>query len=127
MIHWGQENGASVNDMKIVNYTKDWRGVHAAHRIKKDQRIASFKDSVLLGETRAVADSELAKKVLSSGVKLKNPFFTAVACLVHEARKDPKHFWHFYARSFPDDLSTYPYFFTEKEHEWLKGTSFQGI
>ncbi len=123
LLAWGAENGVDLSRVKLVNYSKDFRGIHAARRIRKGDRILSVPEKLLVHLDSILATCKLAKKVLDSGARLMYPTATAVACLVHEARKDPTSWWKHYAASFPDDVSTYPYFFPSEERKFLQGTT----
>ncbi len=125
LMDWGKKSGVDVSKIKLVEYAEDFRGVHAAKRIKKGDVIMSVPEKAVVTFESIVANSPLAKLVFDSGVKLEREMTTAMACIVHDARKDPKNYWHEYAESFPNDVSTYPYFYSEKEMEYLKGCSME--
>ncbi len=124
---WVRANGAKYSKIKLAYYSTDFRGIHASRRIKKGERILTIGEKLLLTETSASRDSPLGRKILNCGVSIDYPYCTAIACLLLEAKKDPKHWWRPYADVFPLDASSFPYFFTGADREALTGLNIVGI
>ena len=125
LMQWGRENGLDTSRMKLVNYAKDFRGIHAAKRIKKDDIIIRIPEKFFVFVDKIVGICGLAKKVLECGLELDYAAATAIACFVYENKKDPKSWWKLYADSFPSDASSFPYFFKPDELQYLKGTTIE--
>ena len=122
LLKWGADNGADLSKVKLVYYTKDFRGIHAAKRIKAGDRIITIPEKLVVTFPKILSECKLAKQVVDTGIALEYPFATALACLVYESRGNDKSFYKLYAESFPDDVSTYPYWFKEDELVYLRGT-----
>jgi len=125
LLKWGYENGIDSSNMKVVYYGPDFRGVHAARRIRKGDIIVSIPEGVLLTIDKIKNDFPLAKKVAECGIKTELLFGVCVAIAVLKSKNDPKSWYHPYADTFPEDVSSFPFFFTKEESEYLKGTQIE--
>ena len=125
LLKWGKENGIDTKNIKVVYYGPDFRGVHAARRIRTGERIITVPMKSLLTLEIILDCCNLAKKVSESGVDLEYPFPTALACLIHETKGKTGQYWQPYVNSFPESADNFPYFFSEEEKKYLKGTIFE--
>eukprot|EP00826_Nyctotherus_ovalis_P005610 TRINITY_DN11275_c0_g1_i7.p1 TRINITY_DN11275_c0_g1~~TRINITY_DN11275_c0_g1_i7.p1 ORF type:complete len:573 (+),score=169.69 TRINITY_DN11275_c0_g1_i7:42-1721(+) len=122
LIKWAEDNDMDTGNIKVVCYSPDFRGVQARRRVRAGERVITARREFLVTVPRIVESSELAKKVVECGVKLDYTFATALACMIYEAKSNPKPWWQPYIESFPESADTFPYFFSEKEKEYLRGT-----
>lgn len=122
LMKWADDNDMDIGNIQVVYYSPDFRGVQARRRVRAGERVVTARRKFLVTVPGIVESSELAKKVVECGVKLDYTFATALACMIYEAKKTPKAWWQPYIESFPESADNFPYFFSEKEKEYLRGT-----
>ena len=123
---WMEDNGTYCGNIKIRQYAKNFRGVHAARDIRSGQRIMTIPEKLILTESKAWAKSPLGAKIKASGVTIDYPYCTYIGCLLLDAKKDEKHEFRPYYDMFPTDSSAFPLCYNEEEQGLLSEISIAG-
>ena len=125
MLDWMRDGGAEFNKLKLRYYTEDYRGVHAARDIKQgDTLLFVPKDQLLTIEvamTSPIVSLMVAKNLGSRLPNSKHSFFATF--LMEEVRKQDSKFSK-YINILPkgEGFSSFPYFYSQEEKSWLKGS-----
>jgi len=123
LFEWGEKNGLKLSSLKPIYFSPDNRALVAAHRIQKGETIIEIPEKLMLTVDKIYKLSPLAKKVLDSGIILKDTLETAMTCFVYETKKGLiKTDWQIYIDSLPEDFSTFPLFYNDSDKKLLEGT-----
>ena len=108
--------------LEIHFYSDDYRGVLAKSKILKDEIIMTIPKECLISLETALSTSigkEIGKFMYS---ELTSPKHCLLTSFLLTEEKNPK--WKFYFDLLPTDYSNFPIFYTQKELDYLKGSSF---
>jgi histone-lysine N-methyltransferase SETD3 len=120
LIDWLRNGNAKFPYLYMKYYDEDYRGVHALTRVPNDKIILEVPLSHIM--TSDVAkDSDIGKKIINSGCKLRSTHSYLAAYLCQE-KHNPKSFWAPYIKILPVNYRNMPIFFEEDELKWLKGS-----
>ena len=108
--------------LEIHFYSDDYRGVLAKSKILKDEIIMTIPKECLISLETALETNigkEIGKFMYS---ELTSPKHCLLTSFLLTEEKNPK--WKFYFDLLPTDYSNFPIFYTQKELDYLKGSSF---
>ena len=108
--------------LEIHFYSDDYRGVIAKSKILKDEIIMTIPKECLISLETALETNigkEIGKFMYS---ELTSPKHCLLTSFLLTEEKNPK--WKFYFDLLPTDYSNFPIFYTQKELDYLKGSSF---
>ena len=108
--------------LEIHFYTNDYRGVIAKSKISKDEIIMTIPKDCLISLETALETSigkEIGKFMYN---ELTSPKHCLLTSFLLTEEKNPK--WKFYFDLLPNDFSNFPIFYSQKELDYLKGSSF---
>ena len=136
---WLSEGTSKFNKLKMKYYTKNYRGVHAARKIKVlndllslsyNNHLLKAKDEILYIPNSHLISLEMAKqtsvgmKIIENQVDLLSPKHSFLSTFLLQERKDLTSFWKPYLDILPSDFDTVPIFFSEEDLAWLEGSPF---
>jgi len=124
--NWIKEYKGRYSKLKLVYYSKDYRGVHATSTIKKDEVFLRIPEALIINYKKA-KETPLGKKLLISDLECKEDFLIYLTIFILEARSDKNSFWAPYLKIIPESVSNFPLFYVKEELDMLKGSSILGF
>jgi histone-lysine N-methyltransferase SETD3 len=120
MIEWLRAGNAKFPYLSLQYYDEDYRGVHAVTRIPTDAIVLEVPLPLIM--TSDVAkESEIGKKVINSGVKLRSTH-SYLACYLCQEKNRKNSYWTPYINILPVNYRNMPIFFDEDELKYLRGS-----
>jgi histone-lysine N-methyltransferase SETD3 len=113
MLEWMEQGGSRFDKLKLRYYTDDYRGVHAARPIKKDETILFVPFHQLLTLDMAMQSpigSLMAARNFRS--RLISPKHSFLSTLLMEERRKPESHFNKYIDILPKGFSNFPIFYT---------------
>jgi histone-lysine N-methyltransferase SETD3 len=120
MCNWLRGGGGKFPYLYLQYYDEDYRGVHALTRIPNDKIILEVPLPLIM-TSEVAKDSDIGKKIINSGCKLRSTHSYLAAFLCQEKHKKNS-FWAPYIRILPQNYRNMPIFFEEGELKLLKGS-----
>eukprot|EP01022_Parablepharisma_sp_SALTPOND_P015495 TRINITY_DN2197_c0_g1_i1.p2 TRINITY_DN2197_c0_g1~~TRINITY_DN2197_c0_g1_i1.p2 ORF type:complete len:340 (+),score=27.41 TRINITY_DN2197_c0_g1_i1:473-1492(+) len=122
-VRWLKSHDSRLYKTRIAVYSKDFRGLHATVDIGKLQEIMSVPMSL----TISAADLEntpIGKKLVEKQVfETKWAVFIFPLIYILEELDNPSSKHSVWLKTFPEDASEHPAFYSESELEWLRGSN----
>lgn len=117
LCHWLEEHGASFPSVK-VEVGQGGREVRSSRPIKSGSHVMHIPESLFI-TTEAAKASEIGQLIAASNCVIEDSGYMA-AHLIEMKRQGG--FWDPYIDVLPNSFSEHPYFLTESELEYLKGS-----
>lgn len=123
LIKWLLDGGAKFPKLQMRYYSLDYRGVHSTSFVPKDELILFVPKSHIITLEMAKA-SPIGAKMVEAGLDLLSPKHCFLTTYILQERRNPDSFWWPYLNILPEQLRSFPIFYTPEEKEWLKGSPF---
>lgn len=121
LVDWLKKGGAKFPFLYMQYYDEDYRGVHALCRIPTDSIILEVPLNLIM-TSEVAKDSDVGKKIINSGCKLRSTHSYLAAYLCQEKAIGAKSKWAPYINCLPVHYRNMPIFFEEDELKWLRGS-----
>lgn len=126
MLRWMKEGGANFDKLKLRYYAADYRGVHAARNIKKNETILYVPKSEIITLEMAM-ESPIGALMAARNFRqrLISPKHSFLATYIMQERRKPASHFQKYIDILPKAFDNFPIFYTQEERTWLEGSPFQ--
>lgn len=116
MLQWLKDGGSTYDKLKIRWYAQDYRGVHAARDIKKNEIILLVPKHQIITLEMAFA-SPVGSKMYAKGLRqrLISPKHSFLSTFVMQEKRKDHTEWFPYIDILPKNFTNFPIFFTEDE------------
>jgi len=118
---WIINNDGYVGPIELVNITDGVRKVVTTGNIKEDQTLLFIPDELLITLDKAKNECAIAKK--AANLSLRHPKSTTFSIWCLEERDKPNTPYATFFRTFLENVSNYPVFYTKSEMDLLKGSA----
>ena len=127
MVYWMDAGGVDTTKLQLGLYGKNFRGLHAAGAIKKEEIVLLVPDRYILAYP-VVSTTSIGKQIIDKD--LRNFFgqhILYVAFLLEQKAMDPsKRHWGPFLNSFPTTFDEFPLFYSKEELDYLEGSPIVG-
>ena len=120
---WLKQKGAQFSKIEIRYYAPSYRGVHAIKTIMKGETFLFVPHEYMITLSKA-KESPIGKKINDAKLRLIYPNNSNLSHFVLEEMSNPNSKWNMYFKMLPNDLSSFPIFYTHNERQLLKNTVF---
>jgi len=117
---WIINNGGYVDLIELANLTDGVRKVVTRKNIKKDQVLLFIPDKLIITLSKTKNECAIAKK--AENLNLRHPTNTTFSIWCLEERNKPNTPYVTFFRTFLENVSNYPLFYTKLEMDLLKGS-----
>ncbi len=123
-VRWLKSRGCSLRKTCLVLYAKDYRGLHTTVDIAEHEEILSIPLSLTISAANLEKESDLGRQLVGAKMfdeKWRRFLFPLVYILEELRNPDSQH--KSWLEVFPQEATAHPAFFSQKEREWLQGSS----
>jgi histone-lysine N-methyltransferase SETD3 len=124
MVHWLRDGGGLFPKLYLQYYSEDYRGVHCLTKVPNDDVVLYVPFKYIM-TSEVAKESDIGKKIVSSGVDLRSKHSFLASYLLQEKAKHGS-FWDPYINILPAKYANMPIFFDEELLGWLKGSFCMG-
>ena len=122
-LKWLKDGGAFFDNLKIVQYSENFRGVHAKTNISPNEVILYVPNDLIITLEMAKA-TIIGTKMMLIWTKLNSPKHSFLASYLLQELKKPDSKWKPYFDTLPPSTRNFPVSFTDEEMDLLQGSPF---
>jgi len=120
---WLTDGGAIYDKIKMRYYSKDYRGVHARTKIRKNEIFLYIPRNLIITLEMA-KKAPIGSKMEKANVQLLSPKHSYLSSYVLQEKRKKDSKWEPYLDMLPKEMRSFPIFFTPEEKKWLEGSPF---